>query len=297
MELRKLRYFVALAEELHFGRAARRLHITQPPLSMAILALEEELKVRLFDRSPRRVTLTHAGHTFVEHARTLLARAGDAIEMTRAAERGEVGRLTVGFMSASIYTLLPQVLRDFAASFPAVRLELRELSIPEQLNALRKSDIDVGFVRTPVDDVELDWVPLFSEPLIVALPRGHPLTKLRRVPVKKLANEPFVMFQQAPGLVLHNLVLGFCLTLGFTPKVAQEASQSHAVAGLVSGGIGVALVPASTESTRLRGVVYRPLLEKSPPVWTALAWRRGDESPVIAAFRKTALDVAGRTKS
>jgi DNA-binding transcriptional LysR family regulator len=297
MELRKLRYFVVLAEELHFGRAAQRLHITQPPLSMAILALEEELKVRLFDRAPRRVTLTHAGHTFVEHARMLLARAGDAIELTRAAERGEVGRLIVGFMSASIYTLLPQVLRDFAASFPAVRLELRELSIPEQLNALRKSDIDVGFVRTPVDDVELDFVPLFSEPLIVALPRGHPLTKLRRVPVKRLASEPFVMFQQAPGLVLHNLVLGFCLTLGFTPKVAQEASQSHAVAGLVSGGIGVALVPASTESTRLRGVVYRPLLEKSPPVWTALAWRRGDESPVIAAFKKTALDVAGRMKS
>jgi DNA-binding transcriptional LysR family regulator len=294
MELRKLRYFVVLAEELHFGRAARRLHITQPPLSIAIQALEEELNVRLFDRAPRRVTLTHAGQTFVEHARSLLARAGDAIELTRAADRGEVGRLTVGFMSASIFTLLPQVLRDFAATHPAVRLELRELTIPQQLSALRKSDIDVGFVRLPVDDAELNVDALFSEPLIVALPRGHPLTKLRRVPVRKLSAEPFVMFQQLPGLVLHNLVLGFCLQLGFTPRVAQEASQSHAVAGLVSSGIGVALVPASTESTRLRGVVYRPILEKSPPVWTALAWRHGDASPVVAAFRKTAAEVAAK---
>ena len=297
MELRKLRYFVVLAEELHFGRAARRLHITQPPLSMAIQSLEEEMEVRLFARSPRKVTLTHAGQTFVEHARMLLARTSDAIELTRAADRGEVGRLTVGFMSASIFTLLPQVLRDFAASYPAVRLDLRELTIPQQLAALPKSDIDVGFVRTPVDDIELEVDVLINEPLIVALPRGHPLTKLRRVPVRKLAAEPFVMFQQSPGLVLHNLVLGFCLQLGFAPRVAQEASQSHAVAGLVSSGMGVALVPASTESTRLRGVVYRPILEKSPAVSTALAWRRGDESPVVAAFRKTTTDVAQKMKS
>jgi DNA-binding transcriptional LysR family regulator len=292
MELRKLRYFVALAEELHFGRAARRLHITQPPLSMAILALEAELGVRLVERIPRRVELTHAGHTFLEQARLLLARADDAIELTRAAARGEVGRLTVGFMSASIHTLLPQVLREFAARFPAVRLELRELTIPQQLAALRGNDIDVGVLRPPVAEIELELDALFSEPLIVALPRGHPLAKLRRVNARRLAGEPFVMFQQAPGLVLHNLVLGFCLSAGFTPRVVQEASQSHAVAGLVSGGIGVALVPASTQSTHLAGIEYRPLADASPPVWTSLAWRRGDASPVVAAFRTTAREVA-----
>jgi DNA-binding transcriptional LysR family regulator len=292
MELRKLRYFVVLAEELHFGRAARRLHITQPPLSTAIQALEEELGVRLFERTPRRVALTHAGHTFREHAQSLLARAAEAVELTRAADRGEIGRLGVGFMSATIYTLLPAVLRDFALSHPAVKLELHELTIPQQMAALRKGDIDVGFVRPPIDDAELDSQLLLREPLVVALPRGHRLARLRRIPGRRLADESFVMFQRAPGLVLHDLVLGFCLHIGFTPRVAQEAAQSHAVAGLVSAGIGVALVPASTQGARLRGVEYRALAEKSPPAVTALAWRRDDASPVVAAFRKTARAIA-----
>jgi DNA-binding transcriptional LysR family regulator len=290
MELRKLRYFVTLAEELHFGRAAERLHITQPPLSMAIRALEDELEVRLFERTPRRVALTHAGETFLEQARQLLARAGDAVELTRAAERGTVGRLTVGFMSAAIYTLLPQVLREFAARSPQVKLELRELAIPVQLEALRKGDIDVGFVRPPIADAALEVETVLSEPLVVALPRGHALAKLNRVSARRLKEEPFVMFQRAPGLVLQDLVLGFCHQHGLTPRIAQEATQSHAVVGLVSAGIGVALVPASTP--HLGGVQYRPLADKSPPVLTALAWRRRDASPVLDAFLKTARQVA-----
>src|SRR5262245_19571263 len=151
MELRKLRYFEVLAEELHFGRAAQRLHITQPPLSMAIQSLEDELGVRLFTRAPRRVTLTHAGAAFLEQAHTLLTRAQDAIELARAADRGEVGRLKIGFMSAAIYTILPPLLRDFAARFPAVKLELRELAMPQQFVQLRSGEIDVGFVRPPVE--------------------------------------------------------------------------------------------------------------------------------------------------
>lgn len=294
MELRKLRYFVALAEELHYGRAAQRLHITQPPLSMAILALEQELGVRLFDRSRRRVDLSHAGQTFLAHARALLARAGDAIELTRAADRGEVGRLTIGFMSASLYTLLPLVVRDFAARYPRVRLDLRELTIPVQIAALQRMDIDLGVLRPPVSEADVDSETLIHEPLVVALPRGHPLTKLRRVPARRLATEPFVMFQRVPGLVLHDLVLGFCQQRGFKPAVSQEATQSHAIVGLVSAGIGVALVPASAQCIRLRGLEYRPLFEKSPPVMTSLVWRRGDPSPVVAAFRKSAHQLALR---
>jgi DNA-binding transcriptional LysR family regulator len=294
MELRKLRYFVVLAEELHFGRAAQRLHITQPPLSMAIQSLEDELGVKLFERAPRRVTLTHAGATFVEQARTLLARADDAIELTRAADRGEVGRLRIGFMSATIYTLLPPLLRDFAARFPAVRLVLRELAMPQQLLLLRNGEIDVGFVRPPIEDAELDAETVLSESLVVALPRGHELAKLRQIPARRLAPESFVLFQRQPGLVLHHLVLRFCIQNGFTPRVAQEATQAHAVVGLVSAGIGVALVPASVQCTRMRGVEYRPLRERSPPVETVLAWRRADASPVLAAFRKTADEVSRR---
>jgi DNA-binding transcriptional LysR family regulator len=294
MELRKLRYFVVLAEELHFGRAAQRLHITQPPLSMAMQSLEQELGVRLLVRSPRRVELTAAGAAFVEQARTLLARAADAVELARAADRGAVGRLRIGFMSASIYTLLPPVLRDFAARFPAVTLDLAELAMPQLRALLRNGDVDVGFLRPPVDEVELECQTLLNEPLVVALPRGHPLAKLKRVPVRRLAPEPFVMFQRLPGLVLHDLVLRFCVQAGFTPRTVQHATQSHAVAGLVAAGIGVALVPASIRETRLHGVVYRPLREKSPPVLTALAWRRDDASPVLAAFRRTASEVAQR---
>ena len=294
MELRKLRYFVVLAEELHFGRAARRLHITQPPLSMAIQSLEEELGVKLFTRAPRRVAVTHAGAAFLEQARTLLARAQDAIELARAADRGEVGRLTIGFMSATIYTLLPPLLRDFAARFPAVKLELRELAMPQQLVQLRSGEIDVGFVRPPVEDAELEAETVLREPLVVALPRGHPLAKLRRIPARRLGAESFVLFQRQPGLVLHHLVVRFCVQNGFTPRVAQEATQSHAVVGLVSAGIGVALVPESVQKTRMRGVEYRPLLEKSPPVETALAWRRADASPALAAFRKTTREFAAR---
>lgn len=296
MELRKLRYFIVLAEELHFGHAAQRLHITQPPLSMAILALEEELGVRLFDRSRRKVALSHAGQTFLEHARALLARADDAREMTRAADRGEVGRLTIGFMSATLYTILPLVVREFAAGHPQVKLQLRELTIPVQLASLQRLEIDVGFLRPPVSAAELDSETLLREPLVVALPHGHPLTKLRRVPARRLAGESFVMFQRAPGLVLHDLVLGFCQRCGFRPQVAQDAAQSHAVAGLVSAGIGVALVPASTQCVQLRGLEYRPLLETSPPVSTALAWRRDDPSPVLAAFRRTAHEVSRKLK-
>src|SRR5512134_3816618 len=155
MELRTLRYFVTLAEELHFGRAAQRLSITQPPLSLAIRGLEEELGVRLFARTRRQVGLTHAGAAFLEQAREILARTGAAAELARAADRGAVGRLAIGFMSASIYTLLPAVLRDFAASHPGVRLELRELTLPQQATALRRRDIHVGFVRPPITDAEL----------------------------------------------------------------------------------------------------------------------------------------------
>lgn len=296
MELRLLRYFVTLAEELHFGRAAQRLAITQPPLSLAIRALEDELGVRLFARNRRQVALTHAGTTFLEQARAILARASEAVQLARAAERGEVGRLVIGFMSASIYTLLPPVLREFAAGHPRVRLELRELTLPEQWTALRRGDLHAGFVRPPVTDAELAAEVLLQEPLRVALPAGHRLAALRRIRAARLAGEPFVMFQRAPGLVLHDLVLGFCLQQGFTPRIAQEASQSHAVVGLVSAGIGVALVPASTQEIRLRGVEFRPLQEKSPPVGTALAWRRDDASPVLRAFVDTARRVA-RTRS
>jgi DNA-binding transcriptional LysR family regulator len=297
MELRSLRYFVMLAEELHFGRAARRLAITQPPLSIAIRNLENELGVQLLLRDRRRVALTEPGRAFLDQARVVLARASDAIETARAASRGEVGRLAIGFMSASIYTVLPLILREFASSHPGVRLELRELTLPQQFAALEKGDIHVGFIRPQPMEAEFSSAILLQEPLVAALPSGHLLTRNRRVRAQSLAREPFVMFQRSPGLVLHDIVLKFCLQQGFSPHVVQEASQTHAVIGLVSAGIGVSLVPSSAQEIRLRGVELRPLAERSPQVGTALAWRSDDDSPALRAFIATAKSVVRRAQS
>jgi DNA-binding transcriptional LysR family regulator len=297
MELRALRYFVVLAEELHFGRAARRLAMTQPPLSQAIAGLERELGVRLFERTRRKVALTHAGTAFLDEARATLARAAQAIETARRADQGEVGRLSIGFIAATAYTFLPLVLREFSRAFPGVKLELRELTLPQQLEALGDGRVDVGLLRPPVRQAELASETLLREPFVLALPARHPLAALRRVPARRLAAEPFVLFPRQPGLVFRDLVMGFCLRHGFTPRIAQEANQTHTVVGLVSASVGVALVPASTQKIGLAGVTYRPLRERTPSSETALAWRRLDSSPVVKAFRDVARSVAKHVNS
>jgi DNA-binding transcriptional LysR family regulator len=294
MELRQLRCVVALAEELHFGRAARRLALTQPPLSQAIRNLEDELGVRLFERTRRRVALTQAGAAFAEEARATLARVAEAAERARRADRGEVGRLAVGFLAATAHTLLPLILRDFKARRPEVILDLRELTPPQLGEALRRREIQVGLVRPPVPDAELASEVILEEPFVLALPARHPLGRLSRVPVTRLASEPFVTFRRLPGRVFPDQVMGFCLGAGFTPRVAQEVNQVHTVIGLVAAGIGVALVPASARTIGLPGVLYRPLRETTPRAQLALAWPRADASPVLAAFLDTARRVARR---
>jgi DNA-binding transcriptional LysR family regulator len=297
MELRQLRYFVALAEELHFGRAAQRVALTQPPLSQAIRNLESELGVRLFERTRRRVALTHAGAAFLEDARLTLARAAEAVDRAQRAARGEVGRLAVGFLAATAYTLLPLVLREFARDFPGVKLDLRELTLPQLFEALRRGDVEVALLRPPVADAELASAVILEERFVLALPVAHRLCALTRVPARQLVNEPFVMYPRHPGLVFHDIVKGFCLQHGFTPRVAQEASQTHAVIGLVSAGLGVALVPASAQKIGLAGVAYRPLADRTPLARTTVAWRRADASPVVAAFLEVARRAAKQLHS
>jgi DNA-binding transcriptional LysR family regulator len=297
MELRQLRYFVALAEELHFGRAAKRVALTQPPLSQAIRNLESELGVRLFERTRRRVALTHAGAAFLEDARLTLARAAAAVDRAQRAARGEVGRLAVGFLAATAYTLLPLVLREFTRDFPGVKLDLRELTIPQLFEALRHGDVEVALLRPPVVDAELASAVILEERFVLALPGTHRLCALARVPSRQLVNEPFVMYPRHPGLVFHDIVKGFCLQHGFAPRVAQEASQTHAVIGLVSAGLGVALVPASAQKIGLAGVAYRPLADRTPLARTTVAWRRADASPVVAAFLEVARRAAKQLHS
>jgi DNA-binding transcriptional LysR family regulator len=295
--MRKLRHFVVVAEELHFGRAARRLSITQPPLSMSIRSLEDELGVVLFERTRRNVALTHSGTIFLQEAREILDRTERAVDLAKAAHRGDVGRLTVGFLAATAYTLLPLVLRDFANRYPRVALELKELTMSQQFEAFRRGDIDVGMLRPPIADKALSSEVIFEEPLVLALPAGHPLAKLARVAPKKLADQPFVMFPRLPGLVFHDLIMDYCRRAGFAPRIAQQATQTHAVMGLVSGGLGVALVPDSVRIIGMRGVVIRPLSKGAPIVRTSVAWQSANASPLIRAFVETARGAARQFES
>jgi len=291
MDLRSLRCFVAVAEELHFGRAAHRLHISQPPLSQTIHALETRLGVLLFERTRRRVALTHAGTVLLEHARTLLHDAEHAAIAAQRASRGEIGRLTVGFILAATHHLLPETLRQFRQRMPEVELSLREMPIREQLGALVEGVIDVGFLRPPVDTDIIAAQTLVREPFLVALPHGHGLLRAACLPLARLATERFVMF--TPGRSpLYTQILSACAAAGFTPNVVQDAAHIVTVLGLVRAGLGVALVPQSVRALQPLGVELRPLRGLPARAETAIAWRRDDLSPVGEGFIAAARAVA-----
>lgn len=285
MELRHLRYFVTLAEELHFGRAARRLHVSQPPLSIQIKALEDELGVLLFERSQRRVELTSAGEVFLKDAREILARTASAADSARRAARGETGELTVGFVTTADYNVLPRALREFRQSNPLVRLTLREATSDVQLRDLADERMDVGFLLPPVDDDRLGTLPLVREPLVAALPEQHPMARGKGpLALHKLAESAFILIPRhmAPGL--YDDIVSFCRGAGFSPRVEQEAVQMQTIVSLVSVGLGVALIPASLRHLGRTGVVYRALKEASPLTETVLAWRRSDHRPTLQRF-------------
>jgi len=275
MELRHLRYFVTLAEELHFGRAAAKLHISQPPLSMQIRALEEELGVMLFNRTQRHVALTQAVLT------------------TRRAGRGEIGELAVGFISVADYNVLPVVLRAFRRKFPLVNLTLREATTDAQIRDLIAGGLDVGFLLPPVTEAALESVSILREPLIAALPEKHPLAKKPgKLALEKLKDEPFILFPRHIGPGLYDDVVSYCKAAGFSPRVEQEAIQMQTIISLVSAELGVALIPASLTNLRRTGVIYKPLKQQTPLTEIHLAWRRGDELPALRVFVNLAVGLA-----
>lgn len=286
MELRHLRYFVAVAEELHFGRAAEKLHIAQPPLSQQIRRLEEELGVRLFERTRRRVQLTHAGHAFLEQARHTLAQAAQAIRVARKADQGEVGQLAVGFVDSAVYHALPPVLREFRERFPQVELVLRELGAADQFQLLHDGRLHAGFVRSSIDDPALTQKTLFDEPLIAALPRTHELARRESVCLRDLSADPFVIFPRALGAGFYDQIVSLCRKAGFSPRVVQEANEMQTIVSLVAAGIGVAVVPASIRNLRMEGVVYLNIRKPLARTAMTVAWRRDDSSPVLKAFQQ-----------
>jgi len=282
MELRQLRYFVAVAETLHFGRAAARLHMSQPPLSRQIKAFETELGTPLFARTSRGVRLSAAGTALLADARRLLREADAIAAGAHAAGRGEIGSVRLGFISTASYNVLPRVLPEFHRRKPGVRLHLQEATSDAQGAMLREGDLDVALVIPPLFEADFAYQPLLREPLIAALParRRWP----RRMSLATLAGEPFILFPRKAGVGLYDLIVGFCRDAGFTPRIEQEAIQMPTIVSLVAAGMGVSLVPASLRHMRRTGVVYRPLAQKSPLMEVGLACRSGELQPAVAAF-------------
>ncbi|MCL6516109.1 LysR substrate-binding domain-containing protein [Alicyclobacillus sp.] len=287
MELRHLMYFVAVAEERHFGRAAQRLQMTQPPLSQQIRQLEEELGVTLLQRNARRVELTPAGEVFLDEARKVLAQAERAVELARRAGRGELGRLRVGFVGSATYDVLPAVLRMFRRQRPGVNVVLQELSTPQQEEALLDDRIDVGFVRPPMSSNLIEVTVVHRSPCVLALPANHPLANRPSIGLADLRGVPLVMLARSTWAGLYDTVLGLCRQHGFSPEIQQEAREFQTVIGLVAGGLGVAVVPASARNLHSRDVVYREI-GGLPDMEMGVAWRRKDSSPVLAAFLSVA---------
>src|ERR671910_170590 len=292
MELRQLRYFVAVAEESHFGRAAQRLHMSQPPLSMQIKGLEVELGVELLNRSTRRVTLTDAGRTFLERARAILSAVEEAKGAARSAEQGMQGRLEVGFISSASLSLLPPSIRLFRERFGGVELELKELTSAQQIDALYEGGIRVGLVRLPLRAPGIRFEPVLEERLVIALPSGHALGGPDRVSLETIADLPLIFFtrQLIPGF--HAQIVELFQRVGAFPKVAQHAVHLQTIVGLVASGVGIAILPASAERASREGVVYRALDVPDATSWMGLAWVEGDESKLVKNFVRTVREVA-----
>jgi len=291
-DLRQLRHFIAVAERLHFGRAAAALHISQPPLSRSIHDLEVRLGVTLLARTRRKVELTPEGARFLEDARRLLAQLEHAVlEVGRMAAGG--GRLRLGFVSLADYGVLPRLLKAYKAARPGVALALREMLSPDQAAALAAGELDFGLLLPPVAGADLEHIVIQRERFLAALPARHRMARRRgRVAMRELADESFVMAPReiAPGL--HDLIAELAARAGFTPRVAQEAIQMQTVVSLVSSGMGVAIVPSSVANLGRRGVAYRELADAHPRLDLWLAWRRGSLTAAAREFVQHARRIA-----
>lgn len=288
MELRHLRYFVAVAEELHFGRAATRLLIVQPSLSQQIRQLEDELGFPLLRRTKRSVELTDAGKVFLTEARNVLTQVQEAKRAAQRAYRGEIGRLVIGYISSSTYDLLPMMLSAYRERFPDIDVALRELTSQEQLRALEEESIQVGLLRLPINDPMVHVEVVRREPIVCVLPEEHTLAIRERIPAFSLANERFVLQSRERGGGYYAQLMNLCLTAGFSPSVIQEVTEMHTIVSLVAAGMGVSLVPLSIKNIRSQGVVYRELEGPTTITEMAVAWLRNSPSTIVQNFVKVA---------
>ena len=296
MELRHLRYFIAVAEELHFTRAAERLHIGQPPLSHAIQVLEADVGALLFLRTKRSVRMTEAGRLFLDDARRILALAENAADTARRAGRGEAGELRIGFtFSTPLTPLFATVINRYRQQFPAVSLTLHEMATQGQLDALQQRRLDLGFVRPPeggnTDGVTL--TALRDDPLIAVLRRAMPAARDKTISIAQLKDEAFVMYPANAGTGIYPQIFRLCREAGFVPRIGQVAGEASTIIGLVAAGCGVSVLPASFDRIRMDGVCYRQISDKGASTQLLLAQRDDERSPLVDAFVALAVAAAG----
>lgn len=294
MEFRHLRCFTVLAEELHFGRAAQRLSMTQPPLSLNIQQLEASVGARLFERNSRGVALTAAGQAFLPRALALLEQAALAAREARDVGQGLAGQLQIGFAGTVLYRGLPQVLRDFATAHPRMRLALRELSSSEQLVELVHDRLDLGFVHTTRVPAGFSQILVSSQAFVACLPATHPLAGASRLPLERLRGERFAIVMRAVSPDYHDRILAACADAGFEPDLQLELRHWLSVVSVIAQGLGVGLVPAALQQAGLPGVVFMPLEQPLAPYDTHCLWRTGRDQSALGAFLAAVREVSAR---
>ena len=284
MELRHVRYFVAVADDLHFGRAAERLHIAQPPLSRQIQQLEQELKVTLFERTKRHVRLTPAGSAFLVKGRELLALADEAVIAAQRVASGQAGTLTISFVGSAMFSILPGILRTARERFPDVELLVHEMTTGQQVSALLAGRMQVAFVRPRVVHPDIVSEVVLREDLVVAVPEGHRFAGRAQIGIGDLAPEPLILFARNVSPSFGDQVMSLCIAAGFAPTSIQEALEMQTALGLVAANLGVSIVPGSVQRIAWPGVVLVPLAAPVPQTELSVAYRVDEASPILQHF-------------
>jgi DNA-binding transcriptional LysR family regulator len=285
LELRHLKYFMTVAEELHFGKAATRLNMAQPPLSQQIRQLEEELGVSLFHRTKRSVELTEEGKVFLESVYQIFNNLEEAIEKVRKVNRGEIGEIVIGFIASAAYDILPSMMKYYREQYPAIKVVLKQLSSQEQINSLLEGTIQIGIISEPTESESINYEIIRQEPMVLALPKEHPLAAdTSPINLVDIAYESFILTSRDANPRHYDGVINSCYQAGFSPNIVQETKEMSSVISLVSSGIGIAIVPTSIQLLLKNAIVYRDIKNIKFRTTTALAWESGNISPIVNAF-------------
>lgn len=296
-DLVQITCFVAVAEELHFGRAAERLCMTQAPLSRQIQALEHSLRVKLFERTSRTVRLTTAGRVFLTDATRLLNLVKQAETTALQTSKGETGRVTIGFTQVMGFDLIPNLIVAAQKALPDIEVVLREMVTVDQLDSLESNTIDMGFVWPLACRLHLEYQTVYRDPLMVALPSDHPLATKKRIAVDDLSGLPFIMYSSGQGQYFYGLVNGLFLSSGVMPDYVQHIDHVQTIIGMVRSGMGVSIVPATTSQYHVDKVVFRPLSQNDVMAKNRMAWRADNHNPALPRFRSFAADFFARREA